>query len=550
MTSLRPLSILYISKARPDFSWIFYCALILLLLGIPFPFPESLLNNSFIAVVAEYLVQFEEVLYAIMPLLGFVFALKWFAGFDGKDIGGTQSCIPEFLLSSPATTTQLVVIPSLCGLVLVSLSRFISAPQTISNEGLIAITSTIAVYFWLQAILWQRFPIRYLRVPLLIAVIAFAYVVNINYRNQVTTSIDTNLLASIVVITIIGYFAAFFAAKGARHRSDRLSFPSKKSTGKELQGLSKNRSDFKNSLIAHLYFEFRISGYLIQIIFVLLLALPVLVLFLDRNEPSVSSNLLGLYLVSLFFIPLLTLFFMGIGKGIIITNRKFDCVSFSPFFAVLPVATYRLVNAKYAEMIMNSFLTYGLYFLFCAFSFQKYTLYFSGLLMSLFDPLIAYSLHASIVFCSICFGVLAYLSLPWLGSVLRRYSQEQVKVWVVVVVVMGIIVIRRVVEPYVKAFSNEDIPDIQLAVVILCAIKATMLVWSSGKFKELKIPLSVLQPFAFAWLTTIAGLSFIAIQLVPEPWQNIYFVVGAAFLITPILGIILNYVVISKNRFS
>ncbi|GAB1270253.1 hypothetical protein NBRC116493_35070 [Aurantivibrio infirmus] len=77
-----------------------------------------------------------------------------------------------------------------------------------------------------------------------------------------------------------------------------------------------------------------------------------------------------------------------------------------------------------------------------------------------------------------------------------------------------------------------------------------MLVWSSGKFKELKIPLSVLQPFAFAWLTTIAGLSFIAIQLVPEPWQNIYFVVGAAFLITPILGILLNYVVISKNRFN
>jgi len=553
MASLKPLSILYFSRARSDLMWMAALVLALLLLRIP------LSNFPLLASADEFSNRIEDVLYSLLPLLGFVYGLKWFAGFQDGDVAvGKQSCIPGFLLYSPLTTVKLAVIPTVGGLVAVALSRFISAPDLISNEGLIAILSSSAVYFWLQAILWQSFPIRFIRGPLIVAIIAIAYVVNIYYRNLATTNINTTLAIGLLMIAVLGVVASFFAIKNAR-RGVTFSLPKFFFSGNT--GLASNAlrgsdskvsdlGDYKSAFDAQIKYERGLSGYFLPTVFPLVLLIPFFMLFLGWNDSSARQELFGLYLTSLFIIPIVVLYFIGLDRGILVTNRDFQCDNFSDVLAILPMSSYRLLNAKYSEMSFSSLLVYGVYFIFCSLCFQKYSIYFIDLILEPRSSFAGYSLIASVVFCSLSVGTLAYMSLPWFGSILRKYQDaNKTKVVVIGLSVIFVASMKFVVGPYIKNFTAEDIPDVKMAVFILSALKILAVLWSISQFKKLYIPLRTLTLFVFAWVATIAGLVYVVIQFFPLAWQDVYFIVSLVFLFTPILGILFTYIVFTKSRY-
>lgn len=546
MTSFKPFSILFFSRARSDLMWVGVLIVALLLLRLPIE------KFSLLAGFAEFSNRIEEVLYTTLPLLGFVYGLKWFAGFQDGDIAvGKQSCVPDFLLYSPLKTIKLTIFPAVAGLVFVALSRFISAPDIIFNEGLIAILSSVAVYFWVQAILWQSFSVRYIRGPLIIAVIAVAYFVNIYYRNLATVSVDMSLVALLSVIVILGFLASYAALRNAR-RGVAITFPRFPLSGKRSR-VSEQLDEEKNytsALAAQVKYERGLSGYFLPTVFSLVLLLPLLILFLDRGEAEVRQVLFGLYMASLFIIPIAVLYFIGLGRGVLVTNRDFQCDNFSDFLAILPMSSASLLNAKYREMSISGFLIYGLYFVFCSLSFQKYSIYFVGLILESRSAIVGYSLIATVVFGSLVFGTLAYMSLPWLGSILRKYQHAaKTKVLIIGVGLINIVAMRFLAVPYIKNFTADDIPDVKAAVFLLLFLKLLAFIWTVKQFQKLSMPLTTLAPFLVAWVAVVLGLVFLAAQLFLGAWQDIYFIVSLAILLTPILGIVFTYVVFAKSRY-
>lgn len=361
MTTPLPLIFLYWGRIRNDLPW-----LILAVVILSIPQWQSITDFQALA----WLDKVGRMLTVFLPLLCITFALRWFSWSIDSELLDTPSNLPPYLATAPIPTFYLTLLPALGGILVAILgwglfelgelpqgetfNKTESILRKQPNTHLAITLIGLSSYCWLQAITWQHFSRRGMRLIILILTQVIYFTVAVGWLiNRSIPIIPIWLITLSWIVSILYSLRVIYLA---RHdvEIERPWFRQSKNN------LKQAAQPFLTPVAAQSYCDWRLHWYEFPVIAVLIGSYCIKTLGYNLDSLVPWHIFTTSFFFALLVIPMMMAWFSGIDFGVLRTHRANYHQRFESFFSVLPLSTGQFVSAKVIASVKTLWMTYTL----------------------------------------------------------------------------------------------------------------------------------------------------------------------------------------------
>ena len=547
----------------------------LLVIGVVLALMPShvLLNTSIAIELAEI---FPNVIgYYILPAFGFTVAMQWFCWASDIDFMSKNSCLPTYFCTLPVNTILIALLPIIGGVGVIFISWW---PWHSTHSGMERLNFAIisaATFIWTLAVLWQPMPIRGARIPLILLVGLIFLITVFSWKSaewRRYTAMEPLPITSVLIYDVIGLAVGLWSTIQARHNSGAtISF----SFLAKIKPQLLKSALFKTKARSHQWYEAKLNQYSLALIFLVMSAFPVLTLFNLRQGtfyPDIELFKIMFYVV--FVAPLFLVFVSGLSRGHLALGNNFsNRQAFAPFFATLPSHSVNFVRAKFMVAAKNCLLVYGAFAIFCLVSISGHYVYDDtvevrsildtnnhGAPLPYLHKLLSRQfgeIHAYLIFAAASCVVLGMVILSQLVGIsfgLAAGFSRLPKFSTYLIGFIGASALYYVIYKWVYSTVINLIVDhvimTQLIVYVLAIIKLICLVGFYRWFNTTGKSVWILWPLMLLWFILISSMIYLAVQFMPNDYDNIIFICAFCFTLCPMFLVLLAFPALNRYRHS
>lgn len=550
MATQLPLILLYWGRIRNDLPWLLLAILILSIPTWQWQAVETVTPLSLLATAGRYITLF-------LPLFCLTLALRWFSWSIDKDLMESKSNLPPYLALAPVPTYYLSLFPIVGGVIVTligwmlydlgelpqgeSFARIEMNLRQLPNTKWAIAALGLSCFIWCQAISWQHFSLRGIRLLLLLAIqIVFAAT---TMGWLIYQSFPVVPIFIIALLGVIGVLYSLRVTFLARHdvNQEKAWFWQKYDSQKS------KKIAFQSAVAAQANCDFRQHWFEFPIVAFLIGLKSIQVLNYNISTQAPWHIFLNSFFFAVLVVPLMMAWFSGIDFGTFRTNRSHYRRKFDTFFAALPLTTGQFITAKIIASVKSLWLIYTLLLIFASLCHYSQVQGIFWLWQERFGAIEAFLLLAMSFASMIGLVGLSHLSAFWTPLLFRKIPFPGFVVLILGTPLLLLSLLAWLEDMSIFQYIEHYATALKIAVLLLAVIKVGGIIYFVKAIRRLNIFSSVIWYIGSIFALTVLFLSYIFIRHFSVE-QSYPLLLMLVFILTPGMGLLWYFPLLHRAR--